>query len=312
MIIDKHISIWRLLKIIWLRLLTMALIGLAGAVIVIELGDKDIAISMVTPSILGTALSIFLGFRTNSAVDRWNRARGYWSDAIASSLNLARVLARVDGELCLNNATGEHSELAAHVMRRMIRRNAAWAWVLNRQLKDIEPLQGVEDMIEPAELEILKKHANPAMKLIFNQSPDFRIACRENQFIDGAHFEVVAMLRQQIAAQVSSEGLKTTPFPTHYSFFTDVFIWMLVVLLAFSLPAEENIGYFSIVAVVLIGWVFSMIDGIGSYMEEPFINNRNVVPMDALSRNLERQLYQIGLNDVEIPPEIQPIEGALY
>lgn len=312
MIIEKHISIWRLLKIIWLRLLLMTLIGLVGAITVIEFGDKDIAISMITPSILGTALSIFLGFRTNSAVDRWNRARGYWSDAIASSLNLARVLARVDGEGYRNNKTGEESALAAHVMQRMIRRNIAWAWVLNRQLKGQAPLQDVEDMIEPQELEILKKHANPAMKLIFNQSPDFRIACHEEQFIDGAHFEIVAMLRQQIAAQVSCEGLKTTPFPTHYSFFTDVFIWMLVVLLAFSLPSVENIGYFSIAAVVIIGWVFSMIDGIGSYMEEPFINNRNVVPMDALSRNLEIQLRQIGLNEDDLPAQIKPIEGALY
>ena len=87
---------------------------------------------------------------------------------------------------------------------------------------------------------------------------------------------------------------------------------MLVALMAFSLPAIENIGYFSIFAVVLTGWVFSMINGIGSYMEEPFINNRNVIPMDALCREIERSLLQIALEQKEIPPVIQPIEGALY
>jgi len=87
---------------------------------------------------------------------------------------------------------------------------------------------------------------------------------------------------------------------------------MLVVLMAFSLPTLDNVGYFSIFAVVVIGWVFSMINGIGAYMEEPFINNRNVIPMNALSRKLERNLLQIALEEKDIPPPMTPIEGALY
>ena len=312
MIVDKHISVWRLVKIIWLRILVMILIAAIGALVVLEVGANYIIISTTIPTILGTALSIFLGFRTNSAFDRWMKARGYWSDISAVSENFSMTLARIDGEIYLNRKTGKPSKLAAKVMPRMIRRNIAWAWCVNYQLKKLPALKGIDKYLEPEEYESVKGIDNPALKLLYNQSRDFRTAASEEQFTDGEHFEIVTMMREMVRAQCSCEGLRATPFPTHYTFFTDVFIWMLVILMAFSLPAMDNIGYFSIFAVVLTGWVFSMINGIGSYMEEPFVNNRNVVPMNALSRNLERSLLQIALEEKDIPPVIKPKEGALY
>ena len=290
----------------------MLLIAVVGALVVLEIGSQYIIVSTVIPTILGTALSIFLGFRTNSAFDRWMTARGFWSSILASSENYALTLARVDGEAFLNSVTNKPSKIAKKAMTRMIRRNIAWVWCVNHQLKKKAPLDGIQQYLEPQEYESLKAYENPALKMLYNQSRDFRIAAAENQFTDGEHFEIVAMQREMLRAQYSCEGLQGTPFPTHYTFFTDVFIWMLVALMAFSLPAMENIGYFSIFAVVLTGWVFSMINGIGSYMEEPFINNRNVIPMDALCRKLERSLLQIALEQDDIPPAIQPIKGALY
>ena len=290
----------------------MFLIAAVGALVVLEVGAKYVFLSTAIPTILGTALSIFLGFRTNSAFDRWMKARGYWSDILAASESFCLTLARVDGESYLNYETGKPSSIAAEVMPRMIRRNIAWAWCLNYQLKRLPPLKGLEKYLSAEEYEALTTFENPALKMLYNQSQDFRIVSSEHQFIDGEHFEIVAMMREMVNAQYKCEGMQTTPFPTHYTFFTDVFIWMLVVLMAFSLPTLDNVGYFSIIAVVIIGWVFSMINGIGAYMEEPFINNRNVIPMNALSRKLERNLLQIALEEKDIPPPMTPIEGALY
>ena len=312
MIVDKHISIWRLLKIIWLRLLIMFFIATAGALFVLEIGARYIIISEVIPSILGTALSIFLGFRTNSAFDRWMKARGFWSNIMAISENFAMTLSRVDGEEYINYKTGKPSKIASEVMPRMIRRNIAWAWSLNYRLKGMPELFELDKYIEADELAALQNYDNPGLKMLYLQSRDFRIASSEHQFIDGEHFELVIGIKEMITAQHSCEGLKATPFPTHYTFFTDIFIWMLVLLMSVSLPAMENVGYFSILAVFITGWVFSMINGIGAYMEEPFVNNRNFVPMNALCRKLERDLLQNALGEKNIPPHIKPIEGALY
>lgn len=312
MVVEKHISFVRLLKIIWRRLLKMALLSTAIVIPFVYFELQDHAIDLTAPLILGTALSIFLGFRTNSANERWFSARGHWSTIYSTARNLGFTLSRRhDGHI--NLETGKKSAKAAKVMDRMLRRTIAWAWALNRQLKDKpELLEGLEKYLEPDELTQLKASHNPAAEMLYFQSKDYRVAKTEGQFTDGEHFEVVACLREMTAAQTSCEGLKATPFPRHYSFFTDVFIWLLIVLLSISLPKLESFGYLAIPLTVMVGWVFSMIEGIGDYMDDPFVDNRNVVPMDAIVTNLERDLLAFALGETDLPKPVQPVDGAIY
>lgn len=311
MIIERHISIKRLWAIIWKRVFKMTLLAsiIAGPIVYFKL--YQFSIDLTAPLILGTAISIFLGFRTNSAYERWSSARGYWSDIMSGGRNMGLMLARIN-EPYADQKTGKPSAIAASIMPRMIRRTIAWAWALNRQLKGLSPLEGLDGLIEADEMDTLRASHNPALEMLYSQSRDFRAAAREGQFWDGEHFEIVAIQRELVSAQTRCEGLKKTPFPAHYTYFTDVFIWLLVVLLALSLPKIENMGYFAIPSVVLVGWIFSMIEGIGSYMDDPFVNNRNVIPMDALARGLEIDLKAIALSETNIPGSIEPIDGALY
>jgi len=79
-----------------------------------------------------------------------------------------------------------------------------------------------------------------------------------------------------------------------------------------SLSANENSEYYAIPIAVLIGWVFSMIEGIGLYMDSPWQNNRNVVPTNAISRMVEIDVRTLALMEDNAPVAIKPIEGALY
>ncbi len=313
MIVERKISTLRLLKVIWKRLLAMTILASIIVLGTVYFGWTKKTLSLNAPLILGTAISIFLGFRTNSAYERWFKARSLWGDMRASARNMTLVLARTL-EPNTNRTTGKVSKKAQKVMRAMIRRNIAWIWMLGRQLKDLSPFEGVRHLIDDEDYELIKDAHNPALKLLFLQARDFRIAQAEGQFYDGEHFEIVGMLREMIRGQTACEGLKNTPFPTHYTYFTNVFIWLFLILLAFALPGIQNMSYLAIPAVVIVGWVFFMVEGIGSYMEEPFVNNRNVVPMDALARALERDLLAFGLGEDEdnLPPPIKPVEGALY
>ncbi len=311
MIVERKISTIRLLKVIWKRLAMMVFIAAIIVLPMYYLKWGEYAPDLSAPLILGTAISIFLGFRTNSAYERWFKARELWGSMRASSRNQTLVLSRIY-EKHINHTTGKHSKRAKTVMRRMISRNIAWIWVLGRQLKDVPPFEGVRDLLSDEDFEAVSDCHNPALKLLFLQSRDFRIAQGEGQFFDGEHFELVAVQRELVAGQTACEGLKNTPFPTHYTYFTNVFIWLFLILLSFALPGLENLGLLAIPAVVMVGWVFFMVEGIGSYMEEPFSNNRNVIPMDALARSLERDLLAFGLGEEDLPDMIMPSEGALY
>ena len=314
MIVEKHISLRRLLPIIWRRLAIMALIS-ASIVVPMELLDaKRFGVSMTTPLILGTALSIFLGFRTNSAYERWMSGRRHFGSLCANARNLALVCARVD-ERYRSHLDGLDSAEAPSIMRRMIRRAIAFLHVYGRELKDNPQPAAFDtaaDLLEPDELEALKAHPHPALLLQFLQSRDFRAAAAEGQFLDGEHFEIVAIQRENAHLMNECQALKNTPFPTHYTFFTDVFVWLLVVLLSLSLPATEVSGIYVIPLVVMIGWIFSMIEGIGDYMDYPWLPNRNAVPVEFLAREQERELRRVALGEDHDLVRVQPIEGALY
>jgi len=313
MVVEKHIKFRRLIPIIWKRIAMMTLLSACIVVPIVYFDLRQFTITMQAPLILGTAISIFLGFRTNSAYDRWFQGRGYWGEVGANIRNLALLCARVD-QRYKNRNTGKDSKQAAEIMPRMIKRGLAFMWVLNHQLKGLPPLshEGLEEFLEPEELKALKDVHNPSMKLLYTMGKDFRTVTDEGQFLDGEHFEYVGIQRELARLMTSCFSLKNTGFPTHYTYFTDLFVWLLVVLLSLSLPANENSGYYAIPIAVLIGWIFSMIEGIGDYMDYPWSNNRNVIPMDFLTRQHERDILAFALGEAELPPEIEAKDGALY
>ena len=313
MIVEKNIKFRRLFPIIWKRLAVMFLLSSVIVFPLVYFELKQLMIGMTTPLILGTAISIFLGFRTNSAYDRWLSGRALFGQLCANTRNLALILSRVH-ERYINIETHEESSKAAEIMPRMIKRSIAFVWMAGEQLKDGDPLgfENIDTLLSEAEIESLKNIHNPALSLLFQQEADFRAAMKERQFYDGEHFEFVAVQRQLVETLTNCEGLKSTPFPTHYTYFTDLFVWLLVILLSLSLPANENSGYYAVPLVVLIGWIFSMIEGIGDYMDYPWRYNRNVVPMEFLSRNLEIDLKAIALGEHDLPIPFGPKDGAIY
>ena len=313
MVVEKHIKFRRLIPIIWKRLLKMAILSSIFVIPIVYFDLNQFTIGMTAPSILGTAISIFLGFRTNSAYERWFQGRALWGEIGAATRNLALICARVD-ERYKNRLTGKDSKKASIIMPRMIKRGLAIMWVLSRQLKDLSPLEGenMDYFLEPEELKGLEGVHNPSLKLLFNQSRDFHLATEDSQFVEGESFEYVAIQRDISSIMSRCFSLKNTGFPTHYTYFTDLFVWLLVILLSMSLPGQENLGYFAIPIAVLIGWIFSMIEGIGDYMDYPWANNRNVIPTDFLTRSHEIDIRAFALGETDLPPEIKPIEGALY
>lgn len=313
MVVEKQIKFRRLIPIIWKRIAMMVILSAIFVVPIVYFDLEQFTIGMTAPSILGTAISIFLGFRTNSAYERWFQARTYWGEMGAAIRSLALICSRID-EGYKNRKTGLHSIPASIVMPRMIRRGLAMMWILSRQLKDLPPLEhkNIDDFLDEDELRSLSSVHNPSLKLLFNQSSDFHIAANEGQFLDGEHFEFVAIQQRISCIMTKCFSLKNTGFPTHYTYFTDLFVWLLVVLLSMSLPGQENLGYLAIPIAVLIGWIFSMIEGIGDYMDYPWLNNRNVIPTDYLTRSHEIDIRAFALGETDLPAEITAKEGALY
>ncbi len=285
MIVGNKISIIRLLKIIWFRLamITMVVFLSVGPLVFFQI--SQFAIDRSIPLIFGTAIAILLGFRTNSAYERWWEARIIWGRILNDSLSLGRLM-RDYSDPQLPESTAAVKQLCF--------RQSAWAYALDRQLKGLNLDDDLVRLLETDEFEAIKKSADPALDLLLNQSRLIRIA-KANGMIDTYQCIAIQDLLTRLTAHMGGcHRIKGTNFPTHYSYFTEVFIWIFLLLLGLSLSSSHGIatngipfGYASIPAIILIGWVFFMVDGIAQYMQSPFENNRNVIPMKTLATKIE-------------------------
>jgi len=313
MIIEKHIKFRRLIPIIWKRVLLMGLLSSAIVIPLVYFNLHQFTIGMTTPLILGTAISIFLGFRTNSAYERWFKGRDLYGDLISNVRMIGLLVHRIKQRHRIDDDTSTPGSLEVY-LDRLVKRALAYCWIFGDQLKGHDPFKNdsLPHLLSESDIKLIKSAHNPALKTLFLQAE--LLAVLENEkAISGAELEEFTEVQREIVRiQTFAEDLKSTPFPTHYSYFTNLFVWLLIVLLSLSLPANENSGYYAIPLVVLIGWIFSMIEGIGQYMDMPWSDNRNVVPTDYLNRGVEIDLRAFVLGETDLPSQLQPVEGALH
>jgi putative membrane protein len=100
-----------------------------------------IAIPLSVPAILGTVISLLLGFRSNQAYDRWWEARHIWGAIV----NDSRTLARQAG--CFMDKEYKEDEIIqfrAHFINRQI----AWCHSLGQTLRGMNPIQGLEKWLK--------------------------------------------------------------------------------------------------------------------------------------------------------------------
>lgn len=306
MIVEKRISLFRLLRLIWFELLAIFAVSALPVVALIAFDLQDYAINASIPLVIGTAIAIFLGFRTNSAYERWWEARKLWGGIINDSRNLVRLC-----KYFLDSAQDGPVESNRQTLQRFAYRQIAWTWVLDHQLKDLPLPEDLGQWLDDEELDQLRQSHDPSLCLLGLHSGNLREAMQSGM-IDTRQWELVEEILCRLNDHYGGcQRIKNTVFPTHYSYFTRVFIWIFIALLAFSLPAHENANYSLIPAIFLIGWVFFMVEGIGHYMQDPFELNRNVIPMDAMSRVVERDL-KAAVGETDLPDPVQPMDGALY
>jgi putative membrane protein len=87
------------------------------------------------------------------------------------------------------------------------------------------------------------------------------------------------------------ERIKNTPIPYSYSSFVKKFIILYV--LALPVAYVITIGLLMIPLTVFVYYVLMSLELIAEEIEDPFNNDENDIPMEALAQNIERSVHQI-------------------
>jgi putative membrane protein len=244
-------------------------------------------------TLLGLALSIFLGFRNNACYERWWEARRQWGQLIAEIRGFARdavVLLpdpAVSGPLCRGTVA------FAHALRDQLRR---------------EDTAGAAAWLAPGEWAEVARRRSPPDAIMRHQAVVLGALLREGALTELQHGLFSARMQAMTNIQTACERLSTTPTPFTYTLLLHRTAWMFCLLVPFGLV--DTLGGFTPLATALLSYAFFGLDALGEELEEPFSRSQNGVPLDALVRAAEIATLEC-LGETVIPPPLQPHDYVL-
>lgn len=298
-----------------------------------QMGWTFIALAIEPLSIIGIAVSFYLGFKNSQSYDRFWEARKIWGSIVNYSRTWGtQVLSLVDD--------------APEEQRILIYRHLAWINALRAQLRQptsfslapsesfkrfierYKAYNSVTEIIRPfvseEELESLGKRENIATHLIKNQGLHLKKLLEDGKISEFKNLMLQKVLEENYNFQGACERIKNTPFPRQYAYFGTIFAWIFVILLPFGLINafdEELLGLHNyggvwmeaaaILLSVLISWIFITIDKVAKNSEDPFEGRFNDVPMTAICRTIEIDLRDM-LDEQPLPEKVSPKNNILY
>ena len=263
-----------------------------------ELGDYKVHLTITPFTLMGLPLAIFLGFRNNSAYDRFWEGRKLWGKLVLRGRNFARECLSLIDPIAGNEA----------VRDRMIRRAIAFAHALRHQLRGTDPAADVAPHLMPGEWAAVRKRRNLTHALMLEMGKD-QALCRNTGMLDSVRAAALdANISAMVATGASCERIKNTPIPFSYTLLLHRTSYLYCFLLPFGLV--DSLGYLTPLVVAIVAYTFFGLDALGDEIEEPFGLSPNDLPLDAICRAIEIDLRD-ALGDPDLPPPLVPVNNWL-
>ncbi|HBP88812.1 MAG TPA: bestrophin family ion channel [Nitrospirales bacterium] len=306
MIVRRTLPFKWFLQIDGWAVLFYTLYGYGICTLHLEFFFEKLAFPFTGMSVFGTAVAILLAFRNNSAYERYWEARITWGELTNYSRNFAsQVLVYIQPPQGSDAQPGQVEELH----REFIYRHLAFLVALRLQLREGYASNALSSFITKAELVRLEAVANRATQLNHWQAKRLQEVFDAGWIAPRAYvMGLMESLKDFYIAQGKCERIKNTPLPRQYGFFTKIFVWTFLLLLPFSLV--QHLGWETLPIYVMLAFMFTVMERVGSRTEDPFDGKNEDVPMIAICRTIEIDLRQ-QLGETSVPPKIEPIEGVL-
>lgn len=286
MLLDKRLPLSYIIKKSKKNFLTVTAISIGIYLIQQQLISFLPSIPVSIPIFLGTAISLILSFNLNQSYERWWEARKVWGSIVNDSRMLIIQIRSFDKR----NNTVLHQKMAF--------RQIAWAYCLGQSLRKDEPCGHIEKFLTAHDLSALTEHKNKPLALIDQHSQDLKQLKEAGDIEIFHHVQLDNTLVRLIDSMGRAERINTTVFPTTYSFFMHMLIYIFITLLSISL--SEIDGLFEIPMLIIISVPFLMLERTAKDMQDPFSGYATDTPVTAIANTIETNLRQL-INNQNIP-----------
>lgn len=260
------------------RLLPRALVAAAvGALAVLALQERDFKIPTLAHTLVGVALGLLLVFRTNASYDR------YWEGRrlIGFIVNRSRDLARQATSYLTN--TEARAQVAALI--------PAFYWATAQTLRKSTELGRIGETLAEAQRAKLAGVTHRAPVILTMISDVLHAEVEAGRLTEQRLQAMDANLTAFNDALGGSERILKTPIPFAYAQHIKIF----VVLFCFSAPfaMAEGMGWATPVVSALLALALFGVDEIGVEIEDPFGDDPNDLPLDAIGNGIEKAVGEI-------------------
>ena len=254
-------------------------------------------------SLVGLALSIFLGFRNNACYDRWWEARKLWGAQINQTRSMARMV------LNLVRTEGDPEGLSAF-HKDFVYRIIGYTHALKTVLREHPERMATElaGLLPDNEIKALSGEIN-IPNAIAQRMGDRLMEAYDKGWIDPMHLPTLTEgINRFLDIQGGCERIKNTPVPLSYTILTHRIVGVYCIALPFGI--HDTVGTLTPVVVLIVAFAFLGLDAVGTQIEDPFEEDPNDLPLESISVMIERNLRQ-RLGETELRPATQPVKGIL-
>ena len=247
-------------------------------------------------TLIGLALSIFLGFRNNTSYDRFWEGRKLWGRLVNTSRSLTRQI------LTLTTPRDPDER------RRLVYLLMGYVHALRMHLRGESSPEELRPFLGEAEARAVLGESNPPIAILQTLGDGFAAAWRRDE-IDAYHLPVLEESLTQLAdIQGGCERIRATPIPFAYTVLMHRIVGIYCLGLPFGLV--PSVGVATPFVVLLIAYAFFALDAIGDEIENPFGYDANDLPLSQLARMIEINLRE-RLGEQELPEPVVPRDGIL-
>jgi len=227
-------------------------------------------------TVLGVALSIFLGFRNNAAYERWWEARKLWGQLVFEIRNLARAV-----QALIPEDSGQ--------IRPLLMESLAFCHYLRGALRKVDADPEARRFVGDA-ANVFGAAVNKPDAVL--RSMERRLALlRQADRIEAMDFRLLdERIAGMAALQAGCERISGTPLPFTYSLLLHRFAYWFCLLLPFGLVSVA--GWASPLFTALVVYSFFGLDALSEELEDPFGTGNNDLPLDYLCRVDEISVFE--------------------
>jgi ion channel-forming bestrophin family protein len=240
---------------------------------------RPLGTSVVLHSLVGVALGLLLVFRTNASYDRYWEGRRLWGGIVNETRNLIR-------------GASVHLSGDSALLLTLTRWTAVFPWAVMSTLRGESNLGPAVDELSPGQVDVIRNAQHPALLVAQRMTSCLSEARRRGLITDIIQTSLDANIQLLVDYLGGCERIRKTPLPFAYA----VHLRRALIIYCGTLPFAlvETFGWFTILDVLFVAYIFFGIEEIGVEIEGPFGNDANDLPLQDICETVHHNVYALA------------------